>query len=147
MAPFLKITVKEANNNGAQRIQTSQSQFPRSGTHGQNREFRAKGHAANTQTEGSRGGEASRGSSWHANGDVKDASLGGPRRVYDRYSNTNRRPDAKGDEFLTQLRFVHFLMHLIYSNIIIYFQFEFSFHTSAQIDNDGHCCKIKFVII
>lgn len=127
MAPFLKITVKEAKNNGAERIQTSQSQFPRSGTHGQNREFRVKGHDANTQTEGSRGSEAPRDSSWYANGDVKDASLGGPRRAYDRYSNTNRRPDAKGDEFRTQLRFVHFLMHLIYSNIIIYFQLSLVF--------------------
>ncbi|XP_078176609.1 uncharacterized protein LOC144571260 isoform X2 [Carex rostrata] len=98
----LQQVVKGAKNNGAQIIQTSQSQFPRRGTHGQNREFRAKGHDANTQTEEGWGGETPRGSSWYANGDVKDASLGGPRRAYDRYSNANRRPDAKGDEFRTQ---------------------------------------------
>ncbi|KAF3333395.1 hypothetical protein FCM35_KLT01086 [Carex littledalei] len=44
--------VKEARNNGAQRIQTSQSQFLRSGTHGQNREFRAKGHDVTHKQKG-----------------------------------------------------------------------------------------------
>ncbi|KAJ3686441.1 hypothetical protein LUZ61_015605 [Rhynchospora tenuis] len=82
---------KEARNNERQIAQTRQSKFQHHGAYGSNREYKGNGHA---QMEGARDGKASRSSSRYTNGDAKD----GQRRMYDRYSNANSRPDTRGHE-------------------------------------------------